>query len=150
MSKYLRRRRTNLGWLQTVRLGRSHISGSSAMTVWSTAGRSSSSTAQSLQFPPRLFSGKLKTTINLLLQFTGREANHISTWEFFTASRRFCPRSYFFYRATQLCQRGLGSRNSVCPPVRPSVCHTRALWLIQKTYRRYFTPHERAILLVFW
>jgi len=33
--------------------------------------------------------------------------------------------------------------------VRPSVCHTRALWLIQRTYRRYFY-HERAILLVFW
>ena len=31
----------------------------------------------------------------------------------------------------------------------PSVCHTRALWLIQRTYQRYFIPHERAILLVF-
>ena len=27
---------------------------------------------------------------------------------------------------------------SVCPSVRLSVCHTRALWLIQRTYRRYF------------
>jgi len=27
---------------------------------------------------------------------------------------------------------------SVCPSVRVSVCHTRALWLIQRTYRRYF------------
>ena len=26
----------------------------------------------------------------------------------------------------------------VCPSVRLSVCHTRALWLIQRTYRRYF------------
>jgi len=38
-----------------------------------------------------------------------------------------------FYRATQLCYRGLGSRNFVCPFVRqsvcPSICHTRALWL---------------------
>jgi len=30
-----------------------------------------------------------------------------------------------------------------------SVCYTRALRLIQRTYRRYFfIPHERAILLV--
>jgi len=29
-------------------------------------------------------------------------------------------------------------RNSVCPSVCLSVCHTRALWLIQRTYRRYF------------
>ena len=27
---------------------------------------------------------------------------------------------------------------SVCPSVRLSVCHTRAFWLIQRTYRRYF------------
>ena len=27
---------------------------------------------------------------------------------------------------------------SVRPSVHPSVCHTRALWLIQRTYRRYF------------
>jgi len=39
----------------------------------------------------------------------------------------------FFYRAT-LCSRGLGSLKSVCP----CVCHTRALWLIQRSYRRYF------------
>ena len=31
-----------------------------------------------------------------------------------------------------------------------SVCHTRALWLIQRTDRQYFTPHETAIILVFW
>ena len=31
-------------------------------------------------------------------------------------------------------RRGLWSRNSVCL----SVCHTCALWLIQRTYRRYF------------
>jgi len=37
---------------------------------------------------------------------------------------------------------------SVCPSVRLSVCHTHALWLIQRTYRRYFIPLERAILLV--
>jgi len=34
--------------------------------------------------------------------------------------------------------------------VHPSVRHTRALWLIQRTYRRFFIPHERAIILVFW
>ena len=39
-----------------------------------------------------------------------------------------------FYRVTQLCNRGLGSCNSV----RLSVCHTRALWLIQRIYRQYF------------
>jgi len=37
---------------------------------------------------------------------------------------------------------------SVCPSVRLSVCHTRALSLILRTYRRYFIPHERTILLV--
>ena len=36
---------------------------------------------------------------------------------------------------------------SVRPSVRPSVRHTRALWLIQRTYRRYFIPRERAILV---
>jgi len=28
--------------------------------------------------------------------------------------------------------------------VRLSICHTCALWLIQRTYRRYFIAHERA------
>ena len=38
---------------------------------------------------------------------------------------------------------------SVCPSVRRSVCHTRALWLIQRTYTGdIFIPHERAVLLV--
>jgi len=41
----------------------------------------------------------------------------------------------------------------VCPSVRPSVrlsvCHTRALWLIQRTYRQYFIPHKRAILVFY-
>ena len=46
--------------------------------------------------------------------------------------------SYTHYRATQLCWRGLGSRNSVRLSVRLSVGHTRALWLIQRTYQRYF------------
>jgi len=27
---------------------------------------------------------------------------------------------------------------SICPSVRLSVCHMHALWLIQRTYRRYF------------
>ena len=62
------------------------------------------------------------------------------------------PLGVTFYRATQLCQRGLGSRNSVRlsvdPSIRLSICHARALQLIQRTYRRYFIPHERAILLV--
>jgi len=40
--------------------------------------------------------------------------------------------------STQLCWRVLGSCNSVCPSVRLSVRHTRALRLIQRTYRRYF------------
>ena len=31
-----------------------------------------------------------------------------------------------FYRAS-ICEGGLGSRNSVCPSIRPSVCHTRRL-----------------------
>jgi len=33
---------------------------------------------------------------------------------------------------------------SVCPYVR----HTRALWLIQRTYRQCFIAHERAMILV--
>jgi len=53
-------------------------------------------------------------------------------------SRETC----FFYRANQLCYRGLGDRNSVCLSVRPSVClcvrHTRALWRNERTYCRYF------------
>ena len=32
-----------------------------------------------------------------------------------------------FYRAS-ICEGGLGSRNSVCLSVCPSVCHTRGLW----------------------
>jgi len=46
-----------------------------------------------------------------------------------------CRRLLHFYRVTQLCYRGLGSRDSVRPSVRPSVClsvclsvcHMRAL-----------------------
>ena len=39
---------------------------------------------------------------------------------------------------------------SVHLSVRPSVHHTHALWLIQRTYRWYFfISHERAIILVF-
>jgi len=40
-----------------------------------------------------------------------------------------------FYLATQLCQRGLGSRNSVRLSVR---CHTRALWKKQTIHCGYF------------
>ena len=47
-----------------------------------------------------------------------------------------------FYRASYA--------SAVLGVVIPSVRHTRALWLIQRTYRRYFIPHERAIILVFW
>jgi len=39
---------------------------------------------------------------------------------------------------------------SVCPSVRPSVYHTHALWLIQRTYRRHFYNTWSAIFLVFW
>ena len=38
---------------------------------------------------------------------------------------------------------------SVCLSVCLSLYYTRALWLIQRTYRRYFIPHEKAVLLVF-
>jgi len=37
---------------------------------------------------------------------------------------------------------------SVCLSICLSVCHMRALWLIQRTYRRYFYTTWRAILLV--
>ena len=33
----------------------------------------------------------------------------------------------YFYRPS-ICEGGLGSRNSVRPSVRQSVCHTRGLW----------------------
>ena len=33
---------------------------------------------------------------------------------------------------------------SVCLSVHMFVCHTRALWLIQRTYRRYFLYHMKA------
>jgi len=47
---------------------------------------------------------------------------------------------YCFYRATQLFYSAvLGVVIlSVCVSVRPSVCHTRASWLIQRTYLWYF------------
>ena len=38
---------------------------------------------------------------------------------------------------------------SVCPSVSPSVCHTRALRLIQRTYRRYFYTIWKGNPLVF-
>ena len=44
----------------------------------------------------------------------------------------------FTARRSYASERGLGNRNSLRPSVRLSVCHTRALWLIQRTYRRYF------------
>ena len=62
------------------------------------------------------------------------------------------PRIYSlnFYRAS-ICEGGLGSRNSVRPSVRPSVCYTRALH--DKTKWRtadIFIPHEREITLLLW
>ena len=45
-----------------------------------------------------------------------------------------------FYRTTSAVL-GIVIRSvrlSVCPSIRPYVCHTRALWLIQRNYRRYF------------
>jgi len=57
-----------------------------------------------------------------------------------------------FYRATQLCLRGLGSRNSVRPSVCPSVCLSHACYVTnpKNLPAIFFIPNERAILLVFW
>jgi len=59
---------------------------------------------------------------------------------------------HHFYRATQLCYRGLGSRNSVRLSVRQSVCLQHACFVTNPKNRQaiFFTPHERPILLVFW
>jgi len=65
-------------------------------------------------------------------------ARRLTMPNFIAGSNDVREKHYNFYRATQLCYRGLGSRNSVCPSVRPSVRHTRALWLIQRTYWRCF------------
>ena len=43
-----------------------------------------------------------------------------------------------FYRATQLCYRGVGSRNSVCLSICLSVRHRRVLWQNQTIHCRYF------------
>jgi len=51
-------------------------------------------------------------------------------------------------RPPNLCQRGLVSGNSVCPSVRASVCHTRALADPNNLPAIFFIPKERAILLV--
>ena len=47
-----------------------------------------------------------------------------------------------FYRATQLCYRGLGSRNSVRPSVCPSA-YTRALWQNETMHCRYFATARK-------
>ena len=54
---------------------------------------------------------------------------------------------FIYYRATQLCWRGLGSRNSVRPSVCPSVTLVLCDWSKEPT-GDIFIPHERAILLV--
>ena len=48
-----------------------------------------------------------------------------------------------FYRATQLCLRGCGSRNSVRLSVRLSVRHTRGLWQNQTMHCGYFDITRR-------
>jgi len=49
-----------------------------------------------------------------------------------------------FYHATQLCQRRLGSRNSVCPSDTRVFCDETKQWDAD-----ILMPHERAITLVF-
>ena len=59
---------------------------------------------------------------------------------------------HHFYRATQLCQRGLGSRNSVCLSVRLSVCLSVTRVLCDTTKQRtadILIVHEREVTLVF-
>jgi len=62
-----------------------------------------------------------------------------------------CYKRHLFFLPRELCSSAvlgvviLSVRPSVCPSVR----HTRALWLIQRTYRRYFISHKRAVILVF-
>ena len=66
------------------------------------------------------------------------ESNRIaSNWVFpespSSSHLLYCPhidRVFHFYRAS-VCESGLGSRNSVCPPVRPSVCLSHA-WIVTK------------------
>ena len=56
--------------------------------------------------------------------------------------------NFYFYRAS-ICKGGLGSRNSVCPSVRPSVTRVDC----DKTKWRtadIFIPRERAITLLLW
>ena len=63
-----------------------------------------------------------------------------------------CQRSIGFYRAS-ICEGGLGSRNSVCPSVRLSVCLSVTRVDCDKTKWRpadIFIPHERAITLLLW
>ena len=56
------------------------------------------------------------------------------------------------YRAKQLCKRGLGNRNSVCPSVCLSVCPSVTRVLCDETKEHtadILIPHERVITLVF-
>jgi len=49
-----------------------------------------------------------------------------------------------FFRATQLCKRGLGSRNVVCPSVCPSVCLSHACFVINpKNLPAIFLYHTK-------
>jgi len=61
------------------------------------------------------------------------------------------PVTFFCFYRVSYAKRGLGSRNSVrlSVSVRPSVRHTRALWLVQRTYRQYFYTTRKGNLSSF-
>jgi len=62
-----------------------------------------------------------------------------------------CNKKYLlFLPREQLCQRCLGSRNSVRPSVRLSVRHTRALWQNQTTHCSYFDTTRKGDYSAFW
>jgi len=74
----------------------------------------------------------------------GGNVDHIHRRDLYSAARP--SRRNGFYRATQLCQSGLGSRNSV----RLSVRLSHACFVANPNYLLaiFFIPNERAILLV--
>jgi len=49
-----------------------------------------------------------------------------------------------FLSREQLCYRGISCRNSVRPSVRPTVCHTRALWQNQTMHCGYFDTTRKS------
>ena len=68
----------------------------------------------------------------------------------FLVGRRRCMQQFTVFTALHGMLTRSSDENSVCPSVRPSVCHTRELWQTVQRSVQICIPYERTFSLVFW